>query len=63
MPVAGYVLGGDDELVAGVQPDRAAGELTEADLGPLQVGEDADAPAGRVQPARTRRYASRWSAW
>ena len=50
MLVTRDVLGGDDELVARAEPHRAAGELTEADLRALQVGEDADAPAGRVGP-------------
>ncbi len=48
--VTGDVLGGDDELVAGREADGAAGELPEADLRPLEVGEDADGPAGRLGP-------------
>src|SRR5690606_19861154 len=47
-PVVGAddVLDGDAHGVAGAPLDRAAGERTETDLRALQVGEDADGPAG-----------------
>ena len=47
--VTGDVLGGDRELLARDEPDRPVGEHAEADLRPLQVGEDADGPAGHVR--------------
>ena len=50
MLVTGDVLGGDDELIARAEPHRAAGELPEADLRALEVGEDADLAPGRVGP-------------
>ena len=48
MLVAGDVLRGDRELVPGSQAHRTVGKLTEADLRPLEIGEDADTVAGRV---------------
>jgi hypothetical protein len=47
--VAGDVVGGDRELFARHEPDRPVGEDAEADLRPLEVGEDADGAAGRVR--------------
>lgn len=40
--------GRDGEALAGAQRDRTAGEATGADLGALEVDEDADGSAGRV---------------
>ena len=42
MVVAGDVFGGDGELVVLVEFDGAVGEGADADLGALEVGEDAD---------------------
>ncbi len=50
LPVARNVLGGDAELVARGQPERPVREVTKADLRPLQVGQNADRPAGYVAP-------------
>src|SRR5205085_3341074 len=47
-PVAGHVIGGDDELVAGRDGDWAVREPAEPDLRALEVDEDADAAAGVV---------------
>ncbi len=44
--VTGDVFGGDDELVPADQFDGTLGELREADLRALEVGEHADRPAG-----------------
>src|SRR5690606_21813788 len=41
--VAGDVVDGDGELVTGVEGDGSFSEGAEADLGALEVGEDADA--------------------
>ena len=46
--VAGDVVGRDGEARTGLEHDRAVGEGAEADLGALQVDEDADAAAHLV---------------
>jgi len=48
--VAGPVGHGDGELVARGEAERPVGEVAEADLRPLQVGQDADGPAGYIAP-------------
>jgi hypothetical protein len=47
--VAGHVAAGDRERRAQQQVDRGRRERGEADLGPLQVGEDADGATGEVR--------------
>src|ERR1022692_1115319 len=47
--VPGNVLTGDGELTARYQLDRARGKGAKADLGPLQIDQDADSASGRLR--------------
>jgi hypothetical protein len=47
--VAGNIVGGDGEFLAGAQHGRPGGEGPQADLGSLQVDKDPDAAAGLVR--------------